>query len=50
MSVKYKCMNCQYEFSMQSDRNLAGCPYCGKKSLRTLNRGPGFSSKLVDES
>ena len=50
MAVTYKCVNCNYQFTIQNDRKLSGCPYCNKNTLRTVSRGPGFSSKLVDEA
>ncbi|MBW2967587.1 zinc ribbon domain-containing protein [Candidatus Woesearchaeota archaeon] len=51
MSVKYRCANCNYEFSMGSDRTLSCCPYCGKaKTLRSVGRGAGFADKLVRNS
>jgi len=50
MTVKYRCSNCSYMFEMASDRSVLICPYCNKKTLKTLSRGPNFVDKLIEES
>lgn len=47
MGVKYHCTSCNYQFEMQTERSIVNCPYCGKKSLRTVARGQSNADKIV---
>ncbi|MBW2965083.1 hypothetical protein KY363_06505 [Candidatus Woesearchaeota archaeon] len=50
MGVKYQCTSCNYQFTMQTERAINGCPYCGKKSLRTVSRGQSNADKIVQSA